>query len=86
MSIRSVNLKDKHVVLKAEIFKPEFRGIRHRVAKATFGFGCNPASMGRAVFVEFVIDGETSRFNREDVERLATDEEVAEARKGVPTA
>ena len=81
-AIHSVNLKDKHAILKAYVNPPE---IVHRVVRCTGGFGCNPASLGRAVFVSFLTRDHSDRYDRGDIERLATPEEVEEAEQFVAT-
>jgi len=43
------------------------------------GFGASPNTMGRALFGEFLSDGEECRMEGYDVERLATEDEIADA-------
>lgn len=78
-SIKNVDLTDRHVILKENVLNSAYADPTWRVVRATGGFGTSPTALGRAVFVEFVRDGEKARFNRECVERLATPEEVAAA-------
>jgi hypothetical protein len=78
--INSLNLEGRVVVLSKRAVKPEYHAVVERVFEARGGFGCSPTAGGSAVFGTFLVDGENARFSRGDVERLATDEEVAEAR------
>jgi len=64
LRIAGVNLKGKHVVLKQP------NRIPGKVLIATEGFGCNPNTMGSAVFVLNAY-GASFRVERYDVERLA---------------
>lgn len=79
LSITGKDLEGTHVVLREGVLKPEYNDITWRTVKACGGFGCSPSALGSAVFVEFVRDGETARYNRGHVDRFATEEEVAAA-------
>jgi len=79
MSITGIDLEGKHVVLREDRIAAPYRDITWRTVLATGGFGCSPSAMGRAVFVEHLRDGDKGRFNRDDVERLASDREVEQA-------
>jgi hypothetical protein len=83
LSIDGVDLEGKHVVLAESRMATAYRDITWRVVLAEGGFGCSPTAMGRAVFVKHLRDGDTGRFNRGDVERLATPEEVDLAKRSV---
>ncbi len=77
MSIANVNVKGKAVVLRT----PDYRGdTLNRVFECKDGFGCDPQKGGSAVFGEFLVDGEFARIARSHIARLATDEEVAQAK------
>lgn len=78
LSIIGKNLTDRWIVVKEEVIIPKYRDLRFRIARASGGFGCNPESMGRAVFCTYV-DGESVRWDRPDIERFATDTEVEAA-------
>jgi hypothetical protein len=80
MNITELNLEGKYVVLKEESMSAEYRDITWRVVQAQGGFGCSPDARGRAVFVEFIRDGEKTRRERFEVERLATPEEIEAAK------
>lgn len=76
-SIHDVDLTGKIVVMKENILQPQYRTVGNRLHKATGGFGCNPSSMGRAVFTECIADGEHSRWDRSDFEGWITEDEAA---------
>lgn len=80
LSIDGVDLEGKHVLLREDVLAPEWRDPTWRVALAKGGFGCHPGLRGKAVLVEHVRDGDSSRFERYEIERLATPEEVEAAR------
>ena len=73
------NIEDQYVILREGVLRPEYSDITWRTVLATGGFGCSPNTSGRAVFVEFVRDGEQTRYNRGDIERLAAPDEVEAA-------
>ncbi len=56
----------KIAVLKTEILKDEYKTPDYQLFYCTDGFGCSPTASGRAVYGEFVKDGERVRYNRED--------------------
>ena len=56
----------KIAVLKLEILKDEYKSPDYQLFYCTDGFGCFPTASGRAVYGEFVKDGERVRYNRED--------------------
>ena len=75
--ISGVDLKDKYAVLK-----DHGRGLPvvRRIVLCTGGFGCHPYTLGTAVFGKEVVNDESYRYDRQSFERLATDEEVEEAK------
>jgi hypothetical protein len=56
----------KLLILRADILKESFRTPENQLFLAQSGFGCLPDASGRAVFGQFLIDGEKTRFNRQD--------------------
>ena len=68
------NLTGRAVVLRKNCLPARLRAFRHRVWVANGGFGCDPS--GSAVFGEKVFDGRRERFNRGDVLRFATVDEI----------
>lgn len=71
------DLEGKVVILKAEALKPAYQELKFRLFRVEGGFGSKPYTMGRALFGIFLADGEKARMDSYDVERLATDEEIA---------
>lgn len=64
------DLRNKRVLLVKEAFKPEYQDEKYRVVKVTGGFGAEPNTIGKTIFVEFECDGEKERFSGYDVEKL----------------
>ncbi len=69
------------MVLREDRLAPAYRDITWRVFRADGGFGCSPSAIGTAVMGEHVRDGERARWERYDIERLATAEETDAAWK-----
>lgn len=59
----------QHKLVK-EAFKPEYKDGKYTVVKVTGGFGAEPNTIGRTIFVEFECDGEKARFSGYDMEKL----------------
>lgn len=55
------------IVMKPSRFRRDYRTRKHLVWIAVGGFGLRRCTSGRAVYARSVSDGETCRFNREDV-------------------
>jgi hypothetical protein len=79
MSLDAIDIEGQHVVLREDAMAPAYRDLSWRVVLATGGFGCHPLTRGRAVFVEHVRDGERARWSRDQIERLATQDDIDEA-------
>jgi len=58
--------KGEKVVLKRELFKPEFQDLATRTVVVTGGFGMRPHTSGTALYVKFS-DGEESRFEGDEI-------------------
>lgn len=71
------DIKDKYVMLKKKYVDDPVL----RVLYARDGFGCSPNTMGNAVFVTQVANGRETRVEGYQLERLATEEEVAKAKE-----
>ena len=72
MNNLNMDLKDKHVVLSAR-----YEGaVVDRVFLCEDGFGLSSFTNGRAIFGVFVAGGAKCRVGGDEVERLATDDEV----------
>lgn len=78
MNSLNIDLTGKTVVLSEKFYDGDTVG---RVFTCKGGFGCQPSTMGRAVSGEFIADGETCRVEGDEVERLATQEEIEDAKK-----
>ena len=58
--------ENKILIVRASWLKEKYRSPENQLFLAQSGFGCDPAASGRAVFGEFLIDGEELRLNRDD--------------------
>ena len=79
MSISGIDIKGRYVIVREDRMAQAYKDITWRTALANGGFGTSPTAMGRAVFVTDVRDGNDRRINRDDIDRLATVEEVEAA-------
>ena len=61
------SIKDNVVVIKAEIFKPEYRMSVNQICLCTGGFGSSANSRGTACFCTNLYTGESVQFKRQDV-------------------
>lgn len=61
------SIKDKVVVINADIFKPEFRMSVNQIYLCTGGFGSSGNSRGTACFCTNLYTGESAQFKRQDV-------------------
>lgn len=71
-------LEGLFIRLKPEALRPEHRTTENLTVHAQGGFGCRPDTIGSAVFVRFS-DGDSARFERHHVERIATPAEAVQA-------
>lgn len=71
------DITGRYVILSEESLAEEYRDIKFRVFHATGGFGCVPYTAGQAVHGSTPIDGEKFRVEGFEIERFATDEEIA---------
>jgi len=74
----NIELENRYVVLKSGNYKGTDI---QRVFLCKDGFGCGAKTRGRAIYGEFVFDGEQTRVEGYEIERLATSEEIEEAKK-----
>jgi hypothetical protein len=75
------NLTGRYVILNGRTFKPDYQDIKHRVFLVEEGFGAVSYTSGTAIFGTTPVDGESFRAEGFDVERFATDEEIASVTK-----
>lgn len=71
------DLEGKTIILDRQYLRPEYHAIEYRVFKVLAGFGMKPHTIGTALWGEFLSDGEQSRMEGYQVERIATDDEIA---------
>lgn len=77
-----MDLVGKYVLIKAKYLKSEYRASYKRVFLVDGGFGAKPWTEGRALFGVFIFDNEQCRMEGYMVERLATEKEISQAKKG----
>jgi hypothetical protein len=69
--IHKQDFKNQLLIINAEWLNEESRTPENQLFYASGGFGCSPDASGRAIFGEFLIDGEKARFNRHDFVGIA---------------
>jgi hypothetical protein len=72
-SLHRLITKDEIVVLKKNLFKPEFQELKYRLFLVRGGFGMRPESMGSAIYGTFISDGEECRYEGHDIDAEETD-------------
>lgn len=60
-------IKNKVVVIRADVFKPEYQIATKQLQLCTGGFGAEPNSRGSACFCTNLYSGKESRFERSDI-------------------
>ena len=60
-------IKNKVVVIRADVFKPEYQISTKQLQLCTGGFGAEPNSRGSACFCTNIYSGKEARFERSDV-------------------
>ena len=60
-------IKNKVVVIRADVFKPEYQIATKQLQLCTGGFGAEPNSRGVACFCTNIYSGKEARFERSDV-------------------
>ena len=61
------NYKDKVIVIKPSVLRPEYRSAVYQLYLATGGNGLNPGGMGTAAYCTNLYTGKRTRFERYDV-------------------
>ena len=61
------SIKNKIVVIRADVFKPEYQISTKQLQLCTGGFGAEPNSRGSACFCTNIYSSKESRFERSDV-------------------
>ncbi len=60
-------IKDMVVVIKPDVFKPEYQDVIHQLQLCTGGFGSYAKSRGSACFCINLYNGKETRFERQDI-------------------
>ena len=60
-------IKNKVVVIRADVFKPEYQIATKQLQLCTGGFGAEPNSRGSACFCTNLYSGKEARFERSDI-------------------
>ena len=61
------SIKNKVVVIRADVFKPEYQIATMQLQLCTGGFGCESNSRGSACFCTNLYSGKESRYERRDI-------------------
>lgn len=61
------SIRDKVIVIRLEVLRPEYRSAEHQLAYVISGFGAEANSRGNAVFIANLYTGKESRIDRGDV-------------------
>lgn len=61
------SIKNKVVVIRADVFKPEYQIATNQLQLCTGGFGAEPNSRGSACFCTNIYSGKEARFERSDI-------------------
>jgi len=77
-SIVGIDLEGKILVIKELDLAKIYRTLGNRLWRATGGFGCDPSSIGNALFATCISDGEKSHWTRDNFEGWLTEEEANE--------
>ena len=72
------NIDGKVIIIKAEVFRPEYRTSTRQLQLCTGGFGAQANSRGNACFCTNLYSGKTSRFERRDVLGVLKPEKMPE--------
>jgi len=68
----------KILILRDTALKESYRTPENQLFLAQTGFGCSPTASGRAVYGQFLIDGEKARFDRSDFVGVVDDNYLPE--------
>jgi hypothetical protein len=66
--------KGEIIVIKKELFKPEYQGLKHRLLIVEDGFGTESFTSGRWIFGYFLSDKEPSGCDGYDIDVEETEE------------
>lgn len=77
-SDKTENWTGKVVVLSHKAMKEQYWSPENQLWLATGGFGCDPNASGRAVYATCLCDGESARWNREQIVGVLKEEFMPE--------
>ena len=79
--LSGVHLRGKHVIISASVAQD--RDVIDRIFYCKYGFGCHPTAAGTKIYGQFMTEptDQDIQLRREDVLRLATNEEIEQARQ-----
>ena len=81
-NVHDQDFSGKLLIIRADVLNESARTPENQLFFCNgSGFGCKPHSSGRAVYGEFLIDGEKTRFNREDFIGICDDRYLADWEK-----
>ncbi len=75
-------IKNKVVVIRADVFKPEYQISTKQLQLCTGGFGAEPNSRGSACFCTNLYSGKESRFERSDILGVIEKDDLPDWAKG----
>ncbi|WP_195268873.1 hypothetical protein [Eubacterium sp. 1001713B170207_170306_E7] len=67
---RTKSIMGKFVVIKAEVFRPEYKRANQQICYVTGGSGAKANPKGKAILVKNVYDGREAQFERSEVQGL----------------
>lgn len=73
----NTDIEGRYVVIAEDRMGEQYADIKFRVFRAESGFGCRNFTIGTAVVGTTPYDNETFRIEGYEIERFATDEEIA---------
>jgi hypothetical protein len=76
--IHQQDFSGKLLILRDTVLNEASRTPENQLFLASSGFGCSPNARGRAVFGEFLIDGEKARFERQEFVGIVDDRYLAD--------
>ena len=75
---KASDYSDKILIVRADWLNENYKEPKYQLFRAGSGFGCSPTASGRAVFGEFLYDGEKTRFDRGDFVGVIDDQYLPE--------
>lgn len=76
MNSLNTDITDKLLLVREGAHSAQYRDEKYRVFRAEAGFGCKPYTIGGAVFGTNALDGERSRYDGSNFERILTEDEA----------